>query len=166
MVRTVQRLALRAIVDVDCAAMARVIETLQSALGHQRRGDHATALTLLEAVFGSRPIHPDAHHLTGLSLQAQGRAGEALAAIRKAIAAKPDEPMFHTNTDVAAVAAGNASVGIKHYSRVQETDPRHVSAVVNMGDVLHGLGRERSGVLFDDQRVIDDLEGFLIEVSA
>ncbi len=99
-------------------------------------------------------------------MQAQGRAEEALAAIRKAIAAKPDEPMFHTNTDVAAVAAGDASVGIKHYSRVLETDPRHVSAVVNMGDVLHGLGRERSGVLFDDQRVIDDLEGFLIEVSA
>jgi protein O-GlcNAc transferase len=121
--------------------MARVIERLQSALAHQRRGDHAKALTLLEAALDTEPNHPDAHHLTGLSLQAQGRSVEALAAIRKAIAAKPDEPMFHTNAGVVAVAAGDMSAGIEHYRRALEIDPNYADACNNLGVALHKLGR-------------------------
>lgn len=120
--------------------MARVIETLQSALAHQRRGDHAKALALLEAVLDTDPGHPDAHHLTGLSLQAQGRSAEALAAIRKAIATRPDEPMFHTNAGVVAFAAGDVNGGIAHYRRALEIDPNYVDACNNLGVALHKIG--------------------------
>lgn len=79
-----KRLAFRAIVGVDCAAMAGVTERLKAVLAHERRGDHAKALTIFEAVLTSDPDRPDAHHPMGLPLRAARRR------------AKPGEPTFHT----------------------------------------------------------------------
>jgi len=120
--------------------MASVIDTLQSALAHQRRGDHAGAIALLEKVLAANPDHSDAHHLMGLSLQAQGNAAAALAAIRRAIEIKPTEPMFHTNAGAVAVAAGDVGAAIAHYRHALEIDPNHADACNNLGIALQKLG--------------------------
>ena len=113
---------------------------LQAALGFQQRGEHAKATGMLRQVLAIDARHPDALHLLGLSLHAQGDSGEALKQIEKAIEVKPSEPMFHTNAGAVAVAMGDLKGGITHYRRALELDPNYADACNNLGVALQHMG--------------------------
>jgi protein O-GlcNAc transferase len=124
--------------------MSNPTEALQAALEFQQRGEYAKAARLLRLVLASDAKHPDALHLLGLCLHAQGDNASALTQILKAIELKPSEPMFHTNAGVVAVAAGDARSGIAHYRRALALDPEYADACNNLGVALQSIG------LFDE----------------
>lgn len=121
--------------------MNEPVDALRSVLEFQRLGDHPSAITRLQAFLRADPGHPDALNLLGLSLHAIGEANDALAAIRKAISVRPDEPIFHTNAGALAVATGDVASGMAHYRRALELDPDCADACNNLGAVLHQIGR-------------------------
>src|SRR3546814_12148797 len=74
----------------------------------------------------------DALHLMGLSLHALGRRAEGLASIERAIALRPDEPIFLTNAGVVAMALGRAESAAHYYRRALALDPRYADAHHNL----------------------------------
>lgn len=120
--------------------MTDPIEALQTAQQFHHRGEYAKAALLLRQVLARNAKHPDALHLLGLCLHAQCDSVEALKQIRKAIAIKPSEPIFHTNAGAVAVALGEIKTGIECYRRAIELDPAYSDAYNNLGVALQDAG--------------------------
>src|SRR3546814_6917584 len=86
----------------------------------------------------------DALHLMGLSLHALGRRAEGLASIERAIALRPDEPIFLTNAGVVAMALGRAESAAHYYRRALALDPRYADAHNNLATLLESRGDRKS----------------------
>ncbi len=85
-----------------------------------------------EALLAIDPEHADALHLLGV-LEGQLRQHERAAQlIGRAIAVKPDEPMFHNNLGNVEVERGNAEAAEAHYRRAVALDPSRLDAFSNL----------------------------------
>lgn len=65
-------------------------DALDIAVEHHRAGRLAEAGRIYRLVLDRHPDHPDAHHLLGLVVSAEGRADEAAARIARSLALRPD----------------------------------------------------------------------------
>jgi len=124
------------------------LQVLQAALAHQQNGEHEAAIALLGDLLRRVPDHPDAHNLMGLSLHALGRSGDGLRQLEKAIAARPDVAMFHTNAGVMALAAGDAEGALARHQCAIEIDPMSSDAYNNLGIAL------QHHCLFEDAQIV------------
>jgi len=75
----------------------RFAEAIAQAVEHQRAGRLQEARTTLRQVLACDPRHPEAWHLFGLLAYQRGELGAAVSRIRRAIALKPHEALFHQN---------------------------------------------------------------------
>ena len=140
---------------VDCLVM--VDDYLQKALALQKMGDHKSAEKAFKVMLQKAPNDPDALHLFGLSLHAQGRLKEAAEKIASAIKLLPGQAMFHTHAGVVAVALGDFGSGRKHYQTAIECDPEYVDAYSNFGVLLDLSGHcEEALVVLNQGLALDE----------
>ena len=86
--------------------MDSVSDLMQRAMACHHRGELEEAAGLYKRVLDSEPEHPDALHLTGVVAHQQGRNGDAVALIDRAIANSPRAPAYHNNLGLALTALG------------------------------------------------------------
>jgi len=142
-----------------------VDDYLQKALALQKIGDHKSAEKAFKLMLQKAPNDPDALHLLGLSLRAQGRLREAAEKIDSAIALLPGQAMFHTHAGVVAVASGDLGSGAKHYQTAIECDREYVDAYSNFGILLDLLGQCEEALAVLNQGLAQDEQSVNILVN-
>src|SRR5262249_37690876 len=105
----------------------------------QGRSVRGRAADTLQEPGGVR--HAGAHAHLGLALKAQGKADEAIACYRKAIAIDPRSASVHYNLGASLYGKGKVDEAIACYRKAIALDPRHAEAHCNLGNALRRQGR-------------------------
>lgn len=111
-------------------------EILASAVSQHEAGELAAAELLYRRVLERDPAHPDALHLLGLIAQAAGDFTNAAAGIRKALALRPDEAVFHYNLANVLRDAGQIDDAIASYRAALALRPQDPDTLLNLGNML------------------------------
>jgi len=132
-----------------------IADLLAAAVHQHEGGDLVAAEALYRQVLARAPEHPDALHLLGLIAQAAGDVLEAgpdklnqyqraAASIRRALALRPDEAVFHYNLAnvlrdtgqlEAAITSYRAALALHNVNRVIDPD-----TLLNLGNALAAHG--------------------------
>ena len=104
---------------------------LHTAIDHYRAGRHPEAERLCGCVLARDPNNPEALHLLGGLLAGTGRADAALAPMRRAIRARPDDPRYRLSLAGAFVALGRLEESAEQCRQALALDgdffPAHVA---------------------------------------
>ncbi len=120
-----------------------------AALAEQRAGRAAEAERLCRLALAIDPGHAQTLHLLGLLAHQQGRADEAVAHVRAAIACDGRDPAFHHNLGN-ILKTRDPAAALKCYERALALDPRSVDTLYNLGNTCQELGRlERAVAYFE-----------------
>ena len=116
---------------------------LQLGLAFWNRGDPAPAIALGERALRLDPKLPAAHGVLGSMLRTVGRTEEAIASLREAIAANPDDATACLNLGACLCEAptGNMAEGVTFLQRAVTLAPRNAAAHVQLCRMLVELGR-------------------------
>jgi protein O-GlcNAc transferase len=114
---------------------------MAAAMQHHNAGRLADADALYSAVLRIDANHVDALHLSGLIASQRGDKAQALTLIGKAIALKPDAPMFHNNLGNILAEIGQADEALTAFEAVLQLKPGFVPALYNLGNLHHRAGR-------------------------
>jgi tetratricopeptide (TPR) repeat protein len=122
------------------SATSEPMGTLQVALAHARRlveADPAAAAEQAREILKVAAGHPVATAILGLALGATGQGDAALATLRRAVAAKPDQPEAWRAIGDHLTAIGDADGADQAYAqhvRYSTRDPRLMEAAVHLCD--------------------------------
>ena len=125
---------------------AAVLDLLSRAVDRHRAGDVAAAEGLYRQVLAHTPDQPDALHLLGLALLAQGNADEALMLVEKAVGIAPASPDYRVTLGAAQQALGRLENARDSYRRAISLNPAVEGAHNNLGLVLRELGEPYEAV--------------------
>ena len=89
--------------------MQHLADALNAALAHHHAGRHHDAEILFRQVLDEKPDIPDAWLLLGLTLSAQNKLDDAIAAYRRAIGYAPQSAAARVNLAEALMQTGNVS---------------------------------------------------------
>jgi len=120
---------------------ARAMRQLRDAREAIEKRDARAADALLER---ARPIageHPEFLRLVGVVRQIQGRASEAVVALRRALEKAPGDALLLTNLGTALRATGDAEAAIVTLRRACELAPELAASWYNYGRALAQFGR-------------------------
>jgi uncharacterized protein (TIGR02466 family) len=87
-------------------------EALARAWSLHQAGEHAAAAGAYESILAAEPAQADALNCYGILLMQSGRAGEALALFRRAVASDASQAAFHLNVARAAVRLGQPELAL------------------------------------------------------
>jgi predicted O-linked N-acetylglucosamine transferase (SPINDLY family) len=142
--------------DEAMGCFRRVIAALPGhAPAHQQigmafwnRGDPAPAIALLERAVRLEPKLPAGHAMLGAMLRSVGRSDEAIASLRVAVAADPNDAMaaFHLGTCLCEATAGNVQEGASHLRRAIALAPGNVQAHIRLCSILAETGRREDAL--------------------
>lgn len=124
------------------AATTDVRALLERGLAAQQAGRLAEAEAAYRQVLDRERTNPDALHLLGVVTARRGDARAAAELIRRAIAARPDMPMFHNNLGNALVDTNALGAAAEAYRRAVQLAPNYAEAHANLGAVLAKLKDE------------------------
>ena len=116
---------------------------LQLGLALWNRGDPAPAVALVERAVRLDPKLPAGHGLLGAMLRTVGRAEEAIASLRAALAADPNDATacFHLGVCLCEAPSGNTQEGVSCLQRAVALAPRNAQAHIRLCSVLAETGR-------------------------
>ncbi|MEX0978489.1 MAG: tetratricopeptide repeat protein [Pirellulales bacterium] len=134
--------------------MASVESAFQTAHGHQRAGRWAEGETLCRRILEQHPSHAGSWHLLGVIAFQMGRRGDALAAIRQAIAIDPRQAAFHCHLGEVHRALGQLDEARLCYERAIQLQPDFADPYNNMGLLLRITG-DVPGAVRQFQRAIE-----------
>lgn len=97
-----------------------------------KRNVDAAATALVE-VLAEAPDHPEALRLHGITLQLRGRPVEAIAALQRAIASRPNDALLINTLGGALSDAHRRDAALDAFRRACELDPSLASAWLNLG---------------------------------
>jgi predicted TPR repeat methyltransferase len=128
-----------------------IADILAAAVRLHTDGDPVAAEALYRQVLVREPEHPDALHLLGLIEQAAGdllEAGpqkniqymRAAASIRRALALRPGEAVFHYNLANVLYQAGQLEAAIASYRAALALRPDDPDTLLNLGNALAAHG--------------------------
>lgn len=123
-----------------------VLDLLSRAVDRHRAGDIAAAERLYRNVLAQTPDQPDALHLLGLTLLAQGIPNEALSLVEKAVGLVPASADYHVTLGTAQQSLGNLESARDSYRRAISLNPMVEGAHNNLGLVLRELGQADDAV--------------------
>jgi tetratricopeptide (TPR) repeat protein len=104
----------------------------------------AQATALLDAAIGESPAHPELLRLCGLTELSQGRPENAVALLRKAASAWPQDGLIESNLGAALAERGDIDAAVRAFRRATELDPLLIDAWFNLGRALE-LGHDAEG---------------------
>jgi len=104
-------------------------------------GKMTTALQLIERALPALATLPEIHLNYRNVLRSAGRAAEAVASYRRAVALEPDHGMAHNNLARALIDMGAAGAALESAGRAVELIPDFAGAHANHAGALLGLGR-------------------------
>lgn len=116
-----------------------ILATLQAGLHHHEAGRIDQAEALYRRVLSVEPRQPDALHLLGMAAFARGDHAAARDLVMQAIAAKPDEAVFHANLGIVLEALRSWPEAEAAYRRAIELNPQNAAAINSLGN-LHRIG--------------------------
>jgi len=98
------------------------------------------AETSLQPVLARYPDHPEVLRLLAGTFSARGAHGKAITAMRRAVAQRPGDALYHNTLGMALGASGNLDDAAEALRQACELDPGLVVAWYNRGVVLtHGV---------------------------
>lgn len=92
-------------------------------------------------VLAIAPRHPEVLRLLGVLRLLQGRADDAVIAVRNALSQRPDDTLLHMNLGSALRASGDAAGAIDSLRRACELAPESASAWFNLGRACKSQSR-------------------------
>lgn len=113
---------------------------LRRGVAYHQAGDLRAARDCYEAVLGDDPAQPDALHLLGVLADQEGRHGEAVALIRRAIAVAPNAANFHDSLGNALLASGVVDEAEAAYRQAMALDSDCLEAQYNLANLLRRRG--------------------------
>ena len=118
---------------------ADVARLLAQAGEHLERRDVAGAIPLVEGARALEPNHPEVLRLWSVAQTLAGNPAEAIAALRRAIDARPDDALLHNNLGSALRASGDMEGAVVAFRRATELAPTLAAAWYNLGRTLKSL---------------------------
>ena len=114
------------------------IESLrQEAYRRYQSDDRSGAASLCRRILDADPRHPEAHYLSGVLAQDEGRLPEAAAAIAKAAELVPDNAVFANALGEVLNGLGRQDDALDRFRRTLELRPTYDRAHNNLGLILH-----------------------------
>jgi Tfp pilus assembly protein PilF/SAM-dependent methyltransferase len=114
---------------------------LEEAVQLHQRGQLEQAARLYREVLAAHPDHADALHLSGMIALQQGRAADALAPIRRAIAINAKVAAYHFHHAFALQSLNDMKGAVEGYQSALALKPDDPDTCNNMGNALAALGR-------------------------
>jgi len=99
------------------------------------------AEALYRQILATAPDHPDALHLLGMALAAEGRTEDAVAAIERALAREPQLTAARVNLGTLYQELGRPEQALACYRQALEREPDAATTWSNLGNTLQSLGR-------------------------
>ena len=124
-------------VDKSVPSQARLNSLLES----YQRGRYEDAEKLAISISQEFPRHNFSWKILGASLQATGRASEALIALQKAIALSPTDAEAHNALGVAFQELGRLEEALASLTQATAIKPTYAEAHGNLGNTLREMGR-------------------------
>ncbi len=131
-----QNRVLRPLSTQQSTPPAAIQALLLTALGHYEAGQTAEAERMCLQVLSMDVRHADALYVLGMIAYKTGRFPVATSMIRRAIAARPLQPYYHSNLGNALCAQGKFDEALPCFERALEIDPNHAEARFNLGNLL------------------------------
>jgi tetratricopeptide (TPR) repeat protein len=123
------------------AGRQTVQEALEQGLEHLKLSQLPEAEALFRKILTTAPRHPDALHLLGLIAYHDGRYGEAVSLIRRAIRHNPKSARLYNSLAQALLAQGDADAAIRNYRMALAHEPQHPDVHANLGLAHRTQGR-------------------------
>lgn len=120
---------------------------LEQGAALHRHGALDSALRLYDQILDRDPAQPDAWHLRGLALHARAAPG-AEEAFRKAVAGRPDHPVYRTNLASYLLDTERAPAAEREYRHALDLAPDQPEIMAGLGRALMALGRLDEAVAF------------------
>jgi tetratricopeptide (TPR) repeat protein len=119
---------------------AEVARLLDQAGAHLDRRDAKAAAPMIAGALALAPDHPEVLRLAAVAAVLEGRPADAVAALRHALASRPDDALLHNNLGSALAAAGDADGAIEAFRRAAALAPSLAAAWYNLGKTLKARG--------------------------
>ncbi len=118
--------------------MGKAVE--QGRAAHQR-GDLAGARKIYQQILAQNPRHAEALHLSGVIELQQGRSGEAVRLIERAIEISPASPAYYSNVALAYQALNRWDIAARRCEQAVSLNPDLMEGHNNLGIALNRLGK-------------------------
>lgn len=109
-------------------------------MGHQQAGRLDAAEEAYRELLDKVPERADVWHLLGVLAHQRGEHAVAVERIGRAIALRPDQPLYHSNQGLMHSALGQAELATASYRRAIELDPDFAQAHYHLGVLALGAG--------------------------
>ncbi len=119
---------------------AEAARLLDQAGPHLDRRDAKSAAPLIAGALALAPDHPEVLRLAAVAAVLDGRPVEAAAALRRALATRPDDALLHNNLGSALAAAGDIDGAIEAFRRASALAPALAASWYNLGKTLKARG--------------------------
>jgi protein O-GlcNAc transferase len=128
------------------SVLASVKETLHEGLSHHKANRFDKAAHSYRRVLEAEPENPDALHLLGVVVLAQGDPEAAIELIEAAAAVAPRRATILFHLGEAHRAAGNLAASLAAFEATVELEPRDTAALYHLGSLLTALHRPEDAV--------------------
>lgn len=119
---------------------SEVARLLDRAGGFLDRRDAAGAAPLIAGALALAPDHPEVLRLAAVAAVLEGRPAEAVAALRRALAARPGDALLYNNLGSALAAAGDGDGAIEAFRHASALAPGLAASWYNLGKTLKVRG--------------------------
>ena len=116
-------------------------DTLQIALQHHQRGRLEEAAQLYQAILADQPRHVEALHLLGVVAHQKGDHARAVLLIGRAVAADPNNAIYHANLAEAYRMLGQLDRAVASCQVALGLRPHYPEVANNLGLALLGQGK-------------------------
>src|SRR5579871_2770913 len=114
-------------------------EALQHADRCRNEGRLMEAEAVCRQILEAQPNFPEATHLLGVIAHQNGRLGEAITHVERAVKLAPQVALFHANLGEMYRLAGRPKRAIEAARRALQIDPKMPAALSNLGVALYEL---------------------------
>jgi tetratricopeptide (TPR) repeat protein len=121
-------------------------QRISEALAAHRAGDHERTSGICRDFLRLAPDHPEALHLLATSLSLTGQHGEAIAAMERAVAVRPQAPGCWSDLGLVRARAGQLDAAIEAYQRSLALAPGHPPTLAKLGRALDALGHHQQAI--------------------